>query len=1287
MRRLLAASSILLFIVAMALPSGAVGGRPPERLKEQGLQGADELQAATNAVRALFRKLDVDGDGIRDLELVATVHGSDYWVIGDLDPTTLCSPTLFVLSTFGGCDVVKFERFAGPDGSETYGVTVVNGLNPLGPQGPEAQKALATIPEEFAAASRTVGTGGATGCTLASDAECRPLEINGVTYPHAYERLSAAFDSPRSPDLIVLQTSGGPDSPLGGHGHLSAIQSRASLLISGRGARRSPMDPDAEAALGIKHTDISATIAKAIGIEPNKKAKRLNGEKDQAARLLRQDGRSLDQLIEPQFNSFVIVLDGMEPELFDATNTPNIWELLKGNKDKATLYNAASGEMVSETNPNHTGILTGVLPQQHGIVSNSYLNRATGARVLMESPNLISAPTLFDAIESQKPWLRTAAVLGKEKLRLLFDCTKLATNACGPSESPEGVPVSHIRPDFLQGASTRPDQILQDPDRHSPAEPASGSGVTLDQFVMDQTIDLVKTEDPDFTLINMGQIDGFQHVFGPRSPEAIGAVRNADLQIGRLIEVLKETGKWEHSILFITADHSFAELNGTGDSVDVGGKRVAQPITGQVTGSRVILSERFVNSGIKGFVAHGGSAGIYLNDPSDASLAAQLAANARTMKDTLGRDVVTAAYCRIPSGGCPEIPAEWGLSHLRAGDVFLTTDDQHIFQVSRSEANTAVTGHHGGPSALPVPLIVASGGPYVNDDEVGTPVLNASIAPTISWIYGIDAPDSTPFPGAGKGTRVLSEAFAKHPMQAHDDGDIDEPVAKRALIVIFDANNSADMHCLVSQYQGPAAIQKYCGTTSSLFSPSLYPVPTLRYMLSRGWMAEYGSMASFPTVTFPNHNVVGSGAHPAHHDVVGNRYYEREQQRVEAPIDPTNVQNPVYFWSESLYGQDFETMHEATHRSFGDWMGPDNVDKDQSDGAYSASVNEPTVRGADYASLEPHRSLAAEPLFAARWGRPDELDSDTTRECAQRDAMGYGLESGLDHIGQGQARSLFDDPAHPDPRFLMLNFTLVDGSAHKFGPHTKCALSAYRDSAKRLGRVLDAVREAGTLGETLIVLTGDHGQENQRQHVGGGGFAKAFNGALSNSGVGYVLADNFMYLKTIDVAHPPLTSGSNTATFKVVDDDTGDAIGSAGVVVKDAATGDVLASGTTTAEQGGEKRMQAPLPRIISANGNDLQERLLGEGTVADMPTVVNPAHIASSGEVTLSFNVPASGVVVAVTRSGFSQRTLRFDGSGALVAGVSTASRSNAWGLTILALIAIAGAVKRVHSGRNVAL
>jgi hypothetical protein len=403
-------------------------------------------------------------------------------------------------------------------------------------------------------------------------------------------------------------------------------------------------------------------------------------------------------------------------------------------------------------------------------------------------------------------------------------------------------------------------------------------------------------------------------------------------------------------------------------------------------------------------------------------------------------------------------------------------------------------------------------------------------------------------------------------------------------------------------------------------------------------------MASFPTVTFPNHNVLGSGVHPAHHGVPGNRFYVREEKRFEQPIDPSDTQNPVFFWSESLYGRGFETLHEAVHRTYGDWRGPQNLDPLRSDKAYSAAVNEPTVRGADYASLElPERS--GEALVAAHFGRPDELIADTTQECFEEDPQGWGSESVIDHLGQGQARSIFEDPEHPDPTFMYLNFPLVDGAAHHFGPHTKCALAAYRDTASRLGRVLETMRDEGVLGETLIVLTGDHGQQNQRQVPVGEGvapFGAPFEQALEGSGVRFVRADSFFYFLTMDTRAEPavLESGANDITFTVVDDDTGDPVGGATVTVTDLATKEVLAEGVTPAASGGPDSQEVRHPRTISKRVNQAQDLVTEDRPLGDAPSYDNPLHQESSGEVTLSFELPGPVVKVTITHPDFSKRT-----------------------------------------------
>jgi predicted AlkP superfamily pyrophosphatase or phosphodiesterase len=201
-------------------------------------------------------------------------------------------------------------------------------------------------------------------------------------------------------------------------------------------------------------------------------------------------------------------------------------------------------------------MVTGAPGGVNGIVANTFYDRATATAGPLERPSLIRTATLFDALRAAAPELKTAAVLGKAKLRSLYDCTNDGNGTCiaNAIDNPEGLAVTHVRPDFLRGASETP--VLGSDD--CPAEPASGSGVALDPCIMDIVIKLAATEDPDFTFVNLGNVDALQHVSGPGSPAALAAILDADQQIGRLVSYLKESGKWRDSVLIVTADHSFS---------------------------------------------------------------------------------------------------------------------------------------------------------------------------------------------------------------------------------------------------------------------------------------------------------------------------------------------------------------------------------------------------------------------------------------------------------------------------------------------------------------------------------------------------------------------------------------------------------------------------------------------------------------------------------------------------------------------------------------------------------
>jgi predicted AlkP superfamily pyrophosphatase or phosphodiesterase len=253
------------------------------------------------------------------------------------------------------------------------------------------------------------------------------------------------------------------------------------------------------------------------------------------------------------------------------------------------------------------------------------------------------------------------------------------------------------------------------------------------------------------------------------------------------------------------------------------------------------------------------------------------------------------------------------------------------------------------------------------------------------------------------------------------------------------------------------------------------------------------------------------------------------------------------------------------HRSFGDWSASNPT------GAFTVDQRA-VVSGADYASLETTAIENVPATFALLLANAADFVADSSTDCAEENLDGYGQESVLDHLGQSQGRALFSEPstsgipgipgvdvsiadttggaAHPDPKYLIENFTLPDGAGHTFGPHGNCTRAAYRDSASRLGRVLGELAnndrqatlgEPARLGETFIVLTGDHGMENQ--NPAGKDFANGvFFAELADADVEFLWQDRNVYLLTMhaEIVGSPdgyIPPGQQTLTFRVTDDD------------------------------------------------------------------------------------------------------------------------------------------------------
>ena len=348
-------------------------------------------------------------------------------------------------------------------------------------------------------------------------------------------------------------------------------------------------------------------------------------------------------------------------------------------------------------------------------------------------------------------------------------------------------------------------------------------------------------------------------------------------------------------------------------------------------------------------------------------------------------------------------------------------------------------------------------------------------------------------------------------------------------------------------------------------------IPNLRRLIDRGVLLEHGSITNYPSITWPSHNAIGTGAWCGHHDVVNPSYYLRETRET---VSPQGQQ----FDTAKFLSPDVETLFEAFHRVYGAWDGAHG-------GALTASIIEPCVRGADHATLENRLVGEKRQLI--------ELTNETAHEISPRwkdelEEHGHRMMGEIDNRGLAQARLLFMDESHAAPMFVFHEFSQPDSAAHDYGPHHEGARQALDETDVRIGHILRLLDDRGLFESTLFVITTDHGMAIQDTEQ------KANPAWIPHrQGMAAVITDPLVYLRDlaieIEVAHD-----GRTVHLQVNDNDADTSgerpvIAGAEVVVSDG-EGAFIARGYTS-ESG-----SAGLPIPIDLRAGEMSARISAEG-------------------------------------------------------------------------------------------
>ncbi len=236
------------------------------------------------------------------------------------------------------------------------------------------------------------------------------------------------------------------------------------------------------------------------------------------------------------------------------------------------------------------------------------------------------------------------------------------------------------------------------------------------------------------------------------------------------------------------------------------------------------------------------------------------------------------------------------------------------------------------------------------------------------------------------------------------------------------------------------------GLRPEFYLEDRWPAVMMRQMAREGAHAK-GVRGVHPSVTYPSHTTMVTGAMPARHGIFYNSPFEE------------GGQTGRWYW---------EAEHLTT---------PTLWDGVREAGGTSGALWWPVTVGADIDFNLPE----VWPL------EPDGDRTETLRAHEHPRGLLAELEAGavgpLDDRFRGAWLSRADRMAamsayileHKQPNLLLVHFTTTDSHQHSYGREHPLVERAVQAVDRGIARIVEAAEEAGILEETAFIITGDHG--------------------------------------------------------------------------------------------------------------------------------------------------------------------------------------------------------------------
>jgi predicted AlkP superfamily pyrophosphatase or phosphodiesterase len=218
--------------------------------------------------------------------------------------------------------------------------------------------------------------------------------------------------------------------------------------------------------------------------------------------------------------TILISLDGFRSEYLDRGETPTLQSLAKEG-----VRSSMEPAFPSLTFPNHTTLLTGLYPDHHGVVANTFEDATLGKSWRLNNRESATDPDLWRVAA---PLWATAVAQGVRSGAIFWPIV--------------GVDKAGKAPALLQPLDAK--------------APAASELATLFSW-----LDQPETRRPRLIFLYFGRVDGVGHQFGPVSPQMDAVLAETDAAIGQLMDGLRSRRLAQSTNIIVVADHGMTGIS------------------------------------------------------------------------------------------------------------------------------------------------------------------------------------------------------------------------------------------------------------------------------------------------------------------------------------------------------------------------------------------------------------------------------------------------------------------------------------------------------------------------------------------------------------------------------------------------------------------------------------------------------------------------------------------------------------------------------------------------------